>query len=157
MTPPRSAGSRRPHSRKPPTAAAPEPRIVDALRQVRALISMVVVSDDGRIVGYVVFSPVRIDRNDARWYRLGPVSVAPQLQRHGIGRALIREGLARLATLDADGCVVLGDPAYYGRSGFVSDPALTYGGEPSPYFQYLVLKGEPPRGNVAYHPAFGVA
>lgn len=69
---------------------------------------------------------------------------------------MIREGLARLAALNADGCVLLGDPAYYSRFDFVGDPALTYGGAPSPYFQRLVLKGEPPKGDVSYHPSFGV-
>ena len=78
------------------------------------------------------------------------------MQGQGIGRLLIQEGLARLAALDANGCVVFGDPAYYGRFGFVSDPLLTYGGEPSRYFQRIVLKGEPPKGDVSYHTAFDV-
>jgi putative acetyltransferase len=134
-----------------------EPRIVEALREASVLtVSLVAVSDDGRIVGHVAFSPVRIGGKAGRWYGLGPVSVMPEMQRQGIGSALIREGLARLAALDANGCVVLGDPAYYGRFGFVSDPALTYGGTPSPHFQRLVLKGEPPSGDVGYHAGFDV-
>jgi len=141
-----------------PFSSGAEPRIVEALRQAGALaVSLVATSDDGSILGHVAFSPVRIDHAAGRWYGLGPVSVAPEMQRRGIGRALIREGLARLAALDAEGCVVLGDPGYYGRFGFVSDSALTYGGEASPYFQRLVLTGEPPRGNVSYHEAFDVA
>lgn len=135
-----------------------EPRIVDALRAAGALtVSLVATADDGSIVGHVAFSPVQIDGDTARWYGLGPVSVVPGMQRQGIGRALIGEGLARLVALDVAGCVVLGDPAYYEQFGFVSDPALTYGGKPSPYFQRLVLKGTSPRGEVSYHPAFDVA
>ncbi|WP_338134465.1 MULTISPECIES: hypothetical protein [Bradyrhizobium] len=68
--------------------------------------------------------------------------ITPGLQRRGIGGALIRAGLTRLIAVNADGCVLLGDPAYYRRFGFTSDPVLTYGGEPSPYFQRLVLKGD---------------
>lgn len=140
-----------------PHGSGTEARIVEALRRAGALtVSLVATSDDGRIVGHVAFSPVRIDGTAGRWYGLGPVSVAPELQRHDIGGALIREGLARLATMNADGCVVLGDPTYYGSFGFVSDPALTYGGEPSPYFQRLVLRGRAPKGDVSYHPAFDV-
>lgn len=140
-----------------PHASGTEARIVEALRQAGALtVSLVATSDDGRILGHVAFSPVQIDQVAARWYGLGPVSVTPDLQRQGIGGALIRAGLARLTALNADGCVLLGDPAYYARSGFVSDPALTYGGEPSLYFQRLVLKGDPPKGDVSYHPAFRV-
>ncbi|MBR1159278.1 GNAT family N-acetyltransferase [Bradyrhizobium elkanii] len=135
-----------------------EASIVEALRAAGALtISLVAVSEDGSIFGHIAFSPVRIDGVAGRWYGLGPVSVAPDLQRQGIGSALIRDGLARLVTQNADGCVLLGDPAYYGRFGFVSDPALTYGGQPSPYFQGLVLRGEPPKGDVSYHSAFDVA
>ncbi|PDT75888.1 N-acetyltransferase [Bradyrhizobium sp. C9] len=141
-----------------PYSSGTEARIVEALRQAGALtLSLVATSDDGEIVGHVAFSPVEIDRTPSRWYGLGPVSVSPDLQRQGIGGALIREGLARLAALNADGCVLLGDPAYYSRFGYVSDPALTYGGEPSPHFQRLVLTGEPPKGDVNYHPAFDVA
>ncbi|MCP1912711.1 putative N-acetyltransferase YhbS [Bradyrhizobium elkanii] len=138
-----------------PHSSGTEARIVEALRQADALtISLVAVSDDGSIFGHVAFSPVRIEGVVGRWYGLGPVSVAPDLQRQGTGGALICAGLARLAAMNADGCVLLGDPAYYSRFGFVSDPALTYGGEPSPYFQRLVLKGDPPKGDVKYHAAF---
>ncbi|MGY3496593.1 MULTISPECIES: GNAT family N-acetyltransferase [unclassified Bradyrhizobium] len=140
-----------------PHSSGTEARIVEALRQADALtISLVAVSDDGSIFGHVAFSPVRIEGVVGRWYGLGPASVAPDLQRQGTGGALIRAGLARLAAMNADGCVLLGDPAYYSRFGFVSDPALTYGGEPSPYFQRLVLKGDPPKGDVKYHAAFDV-
>lgn len=141
-----------------PHASGTEARIVAALRQAGALtLSLLATADDGRIIGHAAFSPVQIDQAAGRWYGLGPVSVTPQLQRQGIGGALIRRGLDRLAALGAEGCVVLGDPAYYGRFGFVSDPALTYGGESSRYFQRRVLKGDPPKGDVSYHPAFEVA
>ena len=138
-----------------PHSSGTEARIVAALRQAGALtISLAAVSDDGSIVGHVAFSPVQIDRTAGRWYGLGPISVVPEIQRQGIGRALIREGLARLAAMNASGCVLLGDPTYYSRFGFVSDPALTYGSAASSYFQRLVLKGEPPKGEVSYHLAF---
>ncbi|MGY3695947.1 putative acetyltransferase [Bradyrhizobium sp. USDA 3240] len=141
-----------------PHSSGTEARIVEALRQAGALtVSLVAISDDGHIIGHVAFSPVQIDGATGRWYGLGPVSVAPGLQRQGIGGALIREGLARLSALNVDGCVLLGDPAYYRRFGFVNDPALTYGGEASPYLQRLVLRSEPPKGDVRYHPAFDVA
>ncbi|MGX1347500.1 putative acetyltransferase [Bradyrhizobium elkanii] len=140
-----------------PHSSGTEARIVEALRAAGALtLSLVAVSGDGHIVGHVAFSPVQINGVAGRWHGLGPVSVAPDMQRQGIGGALIRDGLARLVTQNADGCVLLGDPAYYSRFGFVSDPALTYGGEPSPYFQRLVLNGKAPEGDVSYHSAFDV-
>jgi putative acetyltransferase len=56
--------------------------------------------------------------------------------------------------LGAEGCVVLGDPAYYRRFGFVSDPGLRYGDVPPEYFQRLSFTNVEPTGEVAYHPCF---
>jgi predicted N-acetyltransferase YhbS len=131
-----------------------EAGIIGALRDDGALtVSLVAVEDDA-IVGHVAFSPVGIDGAEG-WFGLGPISVRPDRQGRGIGSALVRAGIDELRALNASGCVLLGSPAYYGRFGFQSDRALTYGGSPSPYFQRLVLKGPAPRGEVSYHPAFG--
>ncbi len=59
-----------------------------------------------------------------------------------------------LTNRGAQGCVVLGDPNYYGWFGFTSDHALRYGEVPAEYFQSLVLTGEPVAGEVAYHAGF---
>ena len=85
---------------------------------------------------------------------MGPVAVRPDRQRSGIGQALIRAGLERLRATGAQGCVVLGDPAYYVRFGFKSDPELRYGDAPAGYFQRLIFGGERSTGEVDYHPAF---
>ncbi len=69
-------------------------------------------------------------------------------------RDLINDGIERLRALGARGCVVLGDPAYYGRFGFRSNGGLTYPGVPSEYFQTLSLAGTTPAGVVAYHAGF---
>ena len=52
------------------------------------------------------------------------------------------------------GCVVLGEPGYYGRFGFAVDPAITYPGVPPEYFMALHFAGPIPKGETAYHPAF---
>lgn len=132
-----------------------EAGIVEALRADGALAVSLVAVEGGQIVGHVALSPVRIAGAGDGWYGLGPVSVDPAHQRRGLGRALIRAGLDRLGELNAAGCVVLGDPGYYGRFGFQSDPALYYADAPAPYFQRLVLNGPAPRGEAVYHPAFG--
>jgi putative acetyltransferase len=140
---------------KPMPHAGSEARIVEALRRDGALAVSLVAEADGAAVGHVAFSPVRVDGREGPWFGLGPVSVRPDLQRQGLGSALIREGLRRLTELGAETCVVLGDPRYYGRFGFTHDPALTYRGFPMPEaFQRLVLRGEAPRGEVTYHSAF---
>lgn len=68
--------------------------IVEALRSARALTLSLVAEIDGRVVGHIAFSPVAISDGTKDWYGLGPVSVLPEYQRRGIGKALIQEGLA---------------------------------------------------------------
>ncbi|EYF05402.1 GNAT family N-acetyltransferase [Chondromyces apiculatus] len=131
-----------------------EPFIVDALRASGALSISLVAVEDGEIAGHVAFSEVAIDRERCGWFGLGPVAVHPTWQRRGIGRALIQEGLARLEAQGAEGCVVLGDPAYYGRFGFAADGRLTFAGAPAVYFQALSFRGAVRHGAVTYHAAF---
>lgn len=142
-----------------PHSSGTEAAIVDGLRAVGALtLSLVAVAGDAgptAILGHVAFSPVTIDGADCGWFGLGPVSVRPDRQRGGIGSGLIREGLRRLRAMGAGGCVVLGDPAYYGRFGFAADPALVLEGVPPEYFMRLGFGAEAPAGAVRYHAAFG--
>jgi putative acetyltransferase len=138
-----------------PFSDGDEARIIDALREAGALtVSLVAIAADGELIGHIALSPVRIDGQPSDWYGLGPVSVAPEIQSRGIGSALIAEGLDRLRELKAGGCVLLGDPNYYSRFGFVSVPTLTYRGKPNRYFQRLVLGASPRKGDVCFHPAF---
>jgi putative acetyltransferase len=143
--------------RAAPHASGTEAAIVDALRAAGALSVSLVAEEGGAIIGHVAFSPVTIEGQRPGWYGLGPVSVHPDRQGLGTGSRLIRCGLERLRTAGAQGCVVLGDPRYYGRFGFRPDAALTYLGAPSEYFQCLSFRGSTPVGIVTYHPAFMAA
>jgi putative acetyltransferase len=140
-----------------PHSQQTEHRIVDALRAADVLSLSLVAESDGAVVGYVAFSPVSIGDGSPGWYGLGPVAVAPAQQRRGIGRVLIEAGLARLRGLGAAGCVVVGDPGYYGRFGFVASAGLRYPGLPPEYFMALSLTAAPARGDVTYQAAFDVA
>lgn len=131
-----------------------EADIVETLRREDVLSLSLVAVENGDIIGHAAFSPVRITVAEGEWLGLGPISVAPERQGRGVGSALMREGLRRLEASGASGCVVLGDPAYYSRFGFESDPAIRCGSEASPYLQRLVLRGRAPGGEVRYHPAF---
>ena len=140
-----------------PFADGTEASIIEALRAAGALAVSLVATAGDELIGHVAFSPVTINGRPGAWYQLGPISVAPQAQRFGVGSALIASGLDRLRELQAGGCVLLGSPDYYGRFGFLSDPALTYRGRPSRVFQGLVLNGVPMKGDVGLHPAFDVS
>lgn len=132
-----------------------EAAIVAALRAGGALAVSLVAVEGEALLGHAAFSPVTIDAADCGWFGLGPVSVAPDRQRGGVGSALIRDGLARLQAAGASGCVVLGDPRYYGRFGFRVIEGLIYPGAPVAAFQGLGFVGDLPRGMVAYHVGFG--
>jgi putative acetyltransferase len=132
-----------------------EARLVDELRSAGdATLSLVAVEDE-RVVGHVMFS-----RTEApfRALGLGPVAVVPDRQHEGIGRRLIREGLARAQADGWQGVFVLGDPAYYRRFGF---DVVRAGGFRSryagPYLMVVALGTDdlPTRsGRIEYAPAF---
>lgn len=134
-----------------------EAAIVDVLRTAQVMTVALVAQDGDDVIGHIAFSPVTIDGEAMDWYGLGPVAVLPERQGLGIGQALIRTGLERLRALGAQGCVVLGDPAYYRRFGFHADRRLRLADVPPDYFQCLALAGEIPEGSVSYHPGFYVS
>ncbi|MBB5702548.1 putative acetyltransferase [Ochrobactrum daejeonense] len=140
--------------RSAPYSNGKEGEIVDTLRAAKALTLSLVAEDKGRILGHVAFSPVLTGGENKGWYGLGPVSVRPERQGEGIGGALIREGLGILRREGAGGCVLLGEPGYYGRFGFRADARLRLPGVPVEYFQCLAFGPDMPEGEVAYHSAF---
>lgn len=128
--------------------------IIKALRESGALSVSLVAEADGIVVGHIAFSPVGIADGSPDWYALGPISVIPEFQRQGIGAELVRHGIKALAGLSARGCVVLGEPGFYGRFGFNPNPDLVLDGVPTEYFLSLTLAEGPVAGRVSYHAAF---
>lgn len=118
----------------PPLSSAPavagvapvEVGLVDALRGSAAWDPgrSIVAVDAGRVVAYALLSRVVLMTadGDRPALALGPVAVLPDRQRRGLGAAVVRAALARR---DDRLVVVLGDPAYYGRFGFV--PGAVHG------------------------------
>jgi len=142
------------HPHHEPGATPTEHLIVNKLRDVNALSLSLVCEDETGTIGHIAFSPVLIDGEKSFWLGLGPVSVMPDRQGEGIGGALIREGILQLQSQGIEGLVLLGEPEYYGRFGFVSEPNLTLPNVPPEYFLTLALSNDVPTGEVAYHSAF---
>jgi putative acetyltransferase len=128
--------------------------IIEALRAAKALPVSLVADVDGRVVGHIAFSGVTISDGTENWYGLGPVSVLPEYQRKGIGKALIREGLSRLKRLHAQGCCVVGHPDYYRKFGFQNTSRLVHEGVPQDVFLALSFDGHIPQGTVVFHEGF---
>ncbi len=130
--------------------------IVETLRAADAVTVALVAEIDGKNVGHIAFSPVKIGGMACRWLGLGPVAVLPEVQRQGIGKGLVRDGLEAIRSLSAQGCVLVGDPACHERFGFRNDPALTMECVPPRNFMCLPMAAQIPQGQVEHHPAFFV-
>jgi len=128
--------------------------IINALRKANALTISLVAEMEKKVVGHIAFSPVTISDGNPDWYGLGPISVLPELQKQGIGKSLMREGLSLLRSLGAKGCVLVGDPGYYERFGFKSLPGLLVDGVPPQYVLALPFETSKVHGAVMFHEGF---
>lgn len=128
--------------------------IIKALRAAKALSLSLVAEVDGQLVGHIAFSPLKMSDGTQAWYGLGPISVLPEFQRQGIGKALMQQGLSQLKDLNALGCCLVGHPAYYRKFGFKNAPNLECEGVPEQFFFALSFDGHMPQGLVTFHQAF---
>lgn len=122
-----------------------EAELLDALRSAGELALSLVAEVGGTVIGHVALSPLEA-RGPA--LALAPLAVHPAMQSRGLGAALLR---AALAAFQDHTIVVLGDPAYYGRFGFVpADLESPYAGP-----HLLTLGPRLPAGSrIAHAPAF---
>jgi putative acetyltransferase len=83
-------------------------------------LSLVAEDDDGQIVGHVMFHPGRLDAppRQVEVAVLTPLGVVPERQRSGVGRALVRAGLAELTSRGVPLVFLEGIPDYYPKLGF---------------------------------------
>jgi putative acetyltransferase len=130
-----------------------EPFVIDALREANALTLSLVAVLGEQIVGQVAFSELASPAQSG-WLALGPVSVAPPLQRRGVGSQLIKAGLQAIREQGAKGCVLVGNHCYYQRFGFIVAPALAPSEYPPQHFQVLRFADAFPDAPVAFHAAF---
>jgi len=131
-----------------------EQYIIEALRSAKALTVSLVAEVNSLVVGHIAFSPVTMSDGTKDWYGLGPVSVHPDFQRKGIGKALIQEGLSHLRKLKAKGCCLVGHPEYYRQFGFNNVEGLVHAGVPQEVFFALSFDGNMPQGKVMFHEGF---
>ena len=116
------AGIRAVHVASFPTAA--EADLVEALRAAGRLSVSLVAVEDGTIVGHAAISAVTA-AGTPPGAGLAPVAVLPVFRRRGVAAALVEAALACSRELGFSWAVVLGNPAYYGRFGFL--PASEHG------------------------------
>ncbi|WP_375263059.1 GNAT family N-acetyltransferase [Palleronia sp.] len=95
---------------------AREAELIDRLHADGAVLCDLVAVEGGRIVGQTTLSRMV---HPGRWACLAPLSVHPNHQRRGIGGRLAE---AAAWFEGAEAVVVLGDPAFYSRHGFLPAP-----------------------------------
>jgi putative acetyltransferase len=108
-------------------AAFPDENLLPLLRELLNgecdVLSLVAGTDAGPL-GHAVFTRCTTTNRSTPVALLGPVAVAPARHGQGIGSAIIRKGLGILHTEGTARVLVLGDPAFYGRLGFVPDACI---------------------------------
>lgn len=104
-----------------------EGQLVDALRSAGRLSLSLVAEIQGTIIGHVACSPVTLRDHSSLLggVGLGPIAVTPAHQSQGVGNRLICGCLGAAVGAGFTFVVVLGEPAYYTRFGFV--PATRFG------------------------------
>ncbi|MED7950890.1 MULTISPECIES: N-acetyltransferase [unclassified Streptomyces] len=152
-----------PATRRVHMAAFPGPDeadLVDALRRDPAWLpglSVVAVDGSGLVVGHALLTRLRVGEGEG--LALAPVAVAPEWQRKGVGELVVKAALTAAEEAGETLVVVLGDPEYYARFGFLPAQRHEVTGPfevPDAYFQVLALSGYDgsPRGLCRYPEPF---
>src|SRR6185436_1019820 len=123
-----------------------EARLVERLRASGKTACALVAEEKGRVLGHMAFSRIAIESGDSNVsaLALAPLAVMPAFQRLGIGSALVSAGLERCRAERHARVLVVGDPVYYGRFGFV--PASRFGLKcpfPVPEEAFMAIELEP--------------
>ncbi len=138
-----------------------EANLVMALRENGKLtLSLVACNDEGEVVGHAMFSPVTLEGEDLNWQGLAPLAVREDYRKQGIAERMVREGIESLRDFGYPACVVLGDPAYYSRFGFIASEQHEFRCEwevPAGAFQVLAIAEQEFAGRsglIEYSPEF---
>jgi len=144
------------------TGATVEAALVDDLRQdPRSWLPRLslVAEEDELPIAHVVCTRAWL-RGEVPVLGLGPLGVLPHHQGVGVGTALVLAVCAVAEALDEPLVVLLGDPAFYRRTGFVLAERLRIPPPVpawAPHFQTRPLAGFDPQrhhGEFRYAPAF---
>lgn len=152
---------------RPGEGVPAEAPLVDQLRADPAWIpelSLVALGPDGDVIGHVLCTRATVTRTagtdgPAPVLGLGPLSVRPDWQRRGVGKALVHAVLGAADALGEPLVVLLGSTGYYPRFGFrlASEYGITpQHSEWEPHFQVRALTAYDPavRGEFAYPKPF---
>jgi putative acetyltransferase len=151
-------------------AFAHHPEVADLVELIRASPQYepdlgLVARRGGEVVGHVMISHAELVEGETAWdvLTLSPLSVRPDVQRQGVGSALVVEALRRADGTGATLVTLEGSPTYYSRFGFRDARLvgltidLPDWSTPDAGQVYLLSAYDPAvRGRLVYPPAFAV-
>ena len=119
--------------------------ILHTLRQDPAFVRQLslVMELHGQLIGHVMYirSSIKLDRGGRLpTVTFGPISIRPDMQRRGYGKALLDFSLEQAAAMGFGAVCIEGNIGFYGKSGFVpgSSLGIRYFSQtpenPAPYF-----------------------
>lgn len=114
------------------------PLVRELLGDIDNTLHLTAVVND-KLVGHITFTQCHASPKNLPLSLLGPMAILPECQKQGIGSKLIAAGFERLKAQGVTKVLVLGDPNFYGRSGFIEElgikPAYTIPPEWKPAWQ----------------------
>lgn len=100
-----------------------EHHMVHRLREKDGIMNLNFVAEmNGRIVGHIIYSHAHILQTDGSKIDVldfGPISVCPEMQKAGVGSALMKHSIEEAKKLGYGAILFFGHPDYYPRFGFV--------------------------------------
>ena len=105
-------------------------KTAERLRERAGLAAGFVAREGGRVIGSVRLWNVMVGDTPALF--LGPIAVDADARRAGLGADLVEAYIAHAKASGSAGVLLVGDPPYFGRFGFVAAPEVTLAGPVDP-------------------------
>lgn len=121
--------------------------MVHSLREKDGIKALSFVAEiDGQIVGHIIYSNSYIEQpagSRVDVLNFGPLSVQPEFQRQGVGKALMKYSIEQAKQMGYGAILFFGRPEYYPQFGFVEAGEFgitTCDGDNFPAFMAMELK-----------------
>ena len=101
-------------------------KTAERLREAAALAAGFSAFEGERLIGSVRLWSITVGA--ARSVFLGPIAVDASSRRGGLGADLVRACIDEARAMKLDGVLLIGDPPYFSRFGFVAAPDAVFGG-----------------------------
>ena len=105
-------------------------KTAERIRETAGIAAAFTAYDDGRLIGSVRLWSINVDGLDALF--LGPITVAKDLRRGGLGADLVGACIGEAQNRGVAGVLLVGDSPYFKRFGFQPAPDVRLPGPADP-------------------------